>query len=97
MLDGRCEDSTTTVPNTVERALEDRTVDGRVCREDGAGVGNATAGLLEAHADIVRDRAANLPDDLATPLVERAERLVAEIGTEEVGEMYSLAMRYPEP
>ncbi|SDQ26063.1 class I SAM-dependent methyltransferase [Natronobacterium texcoconense] len=54
-----------------------------------------TADLLEAHVDVVRDYAADLPDDLAEPLVERADRLVAEIGTEEVGEMYSLAMQYP--
>lgn len=55
-----------------------------------------TADHLEAHVDVVRDRAANLPDDLAAPLVERAERLAADIGDAEVGEMYSLAMRYPE-
>ena len=55
-----------------------------------------TRDLLEAHVDVVRDYAADLPDDLAELLVERADRLVAEIGTEEVGEMCSLAMGFPE-
>ncbi|GAB3671828.1 class I SAM-dependent methyltransferase [Halopiger thermotolerans] len=34
------------VPKTVAAALEDRPVDGAVCLEAGAGVGNTTAGLL---------------------------------------------------
>ncbi|MFC7019521.1 MULTISPECIES: class I SAM-dependent methyltransferase [Haloarcula] len=38
------------VPETVRAALADRPVQGRVCLEAGAGVGNATAGLLEAGA-----------------------------------------------
>lgn len=57
------------VPRTVTTALADRPVAGTVCLEAGAGVGNATAGLLAAdaarvyavtndcdHADIVRER-----------------------------------------
>ncbi|SFB68924.1 Methyltransferase domain-containing protein [Halobiforma haloterrestris] len=54
-----------------------------------------TSDLLEAHVDVVRDRAAGLPDDLAGPLLDRAERLATDIGDAAVGEMYSLAMRYP--
>lgn len=34
------------VPRTVTTALEDRPVDGAICLEAGAGVGNTTAGLL---------------------------------------------------
>ncbi|MFB6074261.1 MAG: class I SAM-dependent methyltransferase [Haloarculaceae archaeon] len=41
------------VPSTVAAALEDRPVAGRRCLEAGAGVGNATAGLLEAGAEHV--------------------------------------------
>jgi SAM-dependent methyltransferase len=41
------------VPRTVTAALEDRPVAGSVCLEAGAGVGNATAGLLAAGADRV--------------------------------------------
>lgn len=38
------------VPDTVTRALADRDVAGKRCLEAGAGVGNATAGLLDAGA-----------------------------------------------
>ena len=41
------------VPETVATALADRPVEGAVCLEAGAGVGNATAGLLEAGAERV--------------------------------------------
>ncbi|MBV0903616.1 class I SAM-dependent methyltransferase [Haloarcula salina] len=41
------------VPRTVRTALADRPVRGRVCLEAGAGVGNATAGLLDAGASRV--------------------------------------------
>jgi|GEM_PF-219167 SAM-dependent methyltransferase len=41
------------VPNTVATALEDRPVEGKRCLEAGAGVGNATAGLLANGADRV--------------------------------------------
>lgn len=41
------------VPRTVTAALEDRPVDGAVCLEAGAGVGNATAGLLANGAAFV--------------------------------------------
>lgn len=40
-------------PATVQTALADRPVDGAVCLEAGAGVGNGTAGLLHAGADRV--------------------------------------------
>jgi len=68
------------VPETVRTALDDRPVEGAVCLEAGAGVGNTTAGLLEAgagrvyavtndaeHADTVRERVgAGGPDRVAT-------------------------------
>ncbi|WP_126662211.1 class I SAM-dependent methyltransferase [Haloterrigena salifodinae] len=38
------------VPRTVTTALEDRPIEGAVCLEAGAGVGNATAGLLASGA-----------------------------------------------
>ncbi|PSP48349.1 SAM-dependent methyltransferase [Halobacteriales archaeon QH_1_68_42] len=41
------------VPETVRTALEDRSVEGAVCLEAGAGTGNTTAGLLEAGASRV--------------------------------------------
>jgi SAM-dependent methyltransferase len=41
------------VPETVRTALDDRPVEGAVCLEAGAGVGNTTAGLLEAGASRV--------------------------------------------
>jgi SAM-dependent methyltransferase len=41
------------VPETVTRALADRDVTGKRCLEAGAGVGNATAGLLDAGAEHV--------------------------------------------
>jgi SAM-dependent methyltransferase len=57
------------VPRTVRAALADRPVEGAVCLEAGAGVGNVTCGLLDAgaehvyavtndpeHARLVRDR-----------------------------------------
>ncbi|WP_049922433.1 class I SAM-dependent methyltransferase [Halopiger djelfimassiliensis] len=55
-----------------------------------------TSDLLEAHADVVRRHTATLPAALAEPLVDRADRLVDEIGSAAVGEMYSLAMTAPE-
>ncbi|ACV46242.1 MULTISPECIES: class I SAM-dependent methyltransferase [Halomicrobium] len=49
------------VPSTVTTALADRPVEGRRCLEAGAGVGNATAGLLDAGAErvyaVTNDRA----------------------------------------
>mgnify|MGYP000704724750 CR=1 FL=1 len=53
------------VPDSVSTALADRNVAGRVCLEAGAGVGNATAGLLDAGADhvyAVTDRADHAED-----------------------------------
>ncbi|WP_121741628.1 class I SAM-dependent methyltransferase [Natronorubrum halophilum] len=48
---------------------------------------------VEAHANVVRSRAKRLSSDLETALTERAEALEAAIGSESVGEMYSVAMR----
>lgn len=69
-----------TVPDSVSRALDDRDIAGRNCLEAGAGVGNATAGLLDAgaahvyavtdradHADGVRER---FPDEGRLDLLE---------------------------
>jgi SAM-dependent methyltransferase len=66
------------VPSTVETALADRPVAGARCLEAGAGVGNATAGLLAAgaarvhavtthpsHARAVRERVARAGPDRA--------------------------------
>lgn len=68
------------VPRTVTAALADCTITGQVCLEAGAGVGNTTAGLLDAgarrvyavtndraHARLTRDRAAShVADDGGT-------------------------------
>jgi SAM-dependent methyltransferase len=68
------------VPDSVATALADRDVAGNTCLEAGAGVGNATAGLLDAgaehvyavtdradHAEGVRER---FPDDDRVELIE---------------------------
>ncbi|GAB7014461.1 hypothetical protein JCM18549_27320 [Halolamina salina] len=68
------------VPDSVSTALADRDIAGKRCLEAGAGVGNATAGLLDAgaehvyavtdradHADGVRERFA---DDDRVELIE---------------------------
>ncbi|GAB7094542.1 hypothetical protein JCM30237_16950 [Halolamina litorea] len=75
------------VPDSVSAALADRDVAGRVCLEAGAGVGNATAGLLSAgaehvyavtdradHADGVRER---FPDEDRLELIEADLRELA--------------------
>ena len=62
------------VPRTVTAALDDRPVEGRCCLEAGAGVGNTSAGLLDAgasriyavtndseHARTTRDRVLDAP------------------------------------
>ncbi|MDS0295048.1 class I SAM-dependent methyltransferase [Halogeometricum luteum] len=72
------------VPRTVRVALADRPVAGATCLEAGAGVGKATAGLLDAgaahvyavtndrgHARLVRERLA--PDELARATVLEAD------------------------
>lgn len=53
------------VPETVATALEDRPVEGAVCLEAGAGVGNTTAGLLAVGAERVY-AVSNDPGDVAT-------------------------------
>ena len=71
------------VPETVRRAFDDRSIRGKTCLEAGAGVGNATAGLLDAgaetvyavtidsdHAENVRDR---FDDDGDRVVVLRAD------------------------
>jgi SAM-dependent methyltransferase len=50
------------VPDTVTRALADRDVTGKPCLEAGAGVGNATAGLLDAGAEHVYAVTNDRPD-----------------------------------
>ena len=50
-----------------------------------------TESHVEAHLDAVREYADALPEAIARPLVDRAERLAADIGADRAGEMYSLA------
>ena len=64
------------VPQTVETALDDRPVAGKTCLEAGAGVGNATAGLLDAGAD--RVYAVTNDSDHAETVRERVGRDAAE-------------------
>jgi len=52
-----------------------------------------TEAHLNAHAELVRGYAATLPDALGEPLTAMAEDLVATIGSERAGTMYSLAFR----
>jgi len=76
------------VPSTVATALEDRSVEGATCLEAGAGVGNATAGLLAAgaervyavtndadHARTVRERVARDDPDRSVALEADLRRL----------------------
>jgi len=87
------------VPSTVSAALEDRPVEGAVCLEAGAGVGNATAGLLARGASRrlfaghgwALDRERTLLD----PVPWTASHVEADAEGESAGEMYSLAMRLP--
>ncbi|WP_265108535.1 class I SAM-dependent methyltransferase [Halosolutus halophilus] len=80
------------VPETVTAALADRPVTGRVCLEAGAGVGNATAGLLDAgatrvyavtndreHATAVRERVDNRTVDRIDDEIGRAAVLEADL------------------
>lgn len=60
------------VPSTVTTALADRPVEGAVCLEAGAGVGNTTAGLLAAGADCVY--AVTNDDEHAAVVRERVGR-----------------------
>lgn len=48
---------------------------------------------MDAHVDAARRTAAAVPDEIADPLLERAERLAVE-GEDSAGRMYSLAVRY---
>ncbi|WP_373567965.1 class I SAM-dependent methyltransferase [Haloarcula sp. NS06] len=52
-----------------------------------------TEAHLDAHAEVVREYAAALPDLLGEPLTAMAEELIAGIGSERTGTMYSLAFR----
>ena len=55
-----------------------------------------TRELLDAHLDETRGFAEQLDGGVGTGLVADGERLVEEIGAEDVGEMYSVAMRLDE-
>lgn len=55
-----------------------------------------TASHVEAHANVTRSLAAELSDELAATLTPEVDRLAEAIGSESVGEMYSLAFRLPE-
>lgn len=55
-----------------------------------------TEAHVEAHLGVVREAAAETDDDAALALLGQAERLAADIGSEDAGEMYSLAFRLPE-
>ena len=48
---------------------------------------------MDAHVEAARRTAADVPEAVAAPLLERAERLAAE-GPDPTGRMYSLALRY---
>jgi SAM-dependent methyltransferase len=52
-----------------------------------------TEAHLNAHAEVVRGYAAELPDVVGEPLAAMAEDLVSTIGSERAGAMYSLALR----
>jgi SAM-dependent methyltransferase len=53
-----------------------------------------TPALLDAHADLVAERAASLRDDLASGLVERTDAVRERAGDGvETGRMYSMALR----
>ncbi|MFA9515961.1 class I SAM-dependent methyltransferase [Halopenitus sp. H-Gu1] len=51
---------------------------------------------LEAHATVARSNAETAPREMGDVLIAEADRLVAAIGDESVGTMYSIAMRLPE-
>ena len=73
------------VPQTVETALEDRPVTGKTCLEAGAGVGNATAGLLAAGADRVfavtddRDHVRTVRERVGRDAADRAAVIEADL------------------
>lgn len=84
------------VPQTVTAALEDRPVDGAVCLEAGAGVGNATAGLLAGgaqrvyavtnnaeHASTVRERFGR--DEADRAAVIEADLTATPLATDSIG------------
>jgi len=52
-----------------------------------------TEAHLNAHAEVVRGYADDLPDGLGEPLTAMADDLVSAIGSERTGTMYSLAFR----
>lgn len=55
-----------------------------------------TTSHLDAHAAAVRSQAERLPQKEFERFVAEADRLVDAIGEERVGEMYSLALRWPD-
>ncbi|EMA11400.1 Ubiquinone/menaquinone biosynthesis C-methylase UbiE [Haloarcula vallismortis] len=52
-----------------------------------------TEAHIEAHSDVVREYADELPDVVGEPLATMADNLVSAIGSERAGTMYSLAFR----
>ena len=54
-----------------------------------------TESHVAAHADAARSAASELPAELGDPLIAETDRLVEAVGSESVGEMYSVAMRLP--
>lgn len=55
-----------------------------------------TPSHVEAHAEAVRSSAADLPAGLREALLAELEAVLAELEAESAGEMYGVAMRYPE-
>ncbi|KAB1198702.1 MULTISPECIES: class I SAM-dependent methyltransferase [Haloferax] len=55
-----------------------------------------TENHVRAHANVARSFASKLPDELGDQLAADADRLETAIGSESVGEMYSIAFQYPE-
>lgn len=55
-----------------------------------------TTNHLEAHTDVTRTMASKVADELGVPLTATADRLLKTIGSESVGEMYSIALQLPE-
>ncbi|WP_411963931.1 class I SAM-dependent methyltransferase [Haloferax sp. YSMS24] len=51
---------------------------------------------VRAHANVARSLAEDVPGELGEELSREAERLVTTIGSESIGEMYSIAFRLPD-
>ena len=55
-----------------------------------------TASHVRAHASAARAAAERLPAELGDPLMAEVDRFVESVGSESIGEMYSVAMRLPD-